>query len=51
MKVVDLSKAQRSKKRKSDAKKALAALKSSGKKTDMTLDEMRVALLELMEKK
>ncbi|MBW2672962.1 MAG: hypothetical protein JRD89_06025 [Deltaproteobacteria bacterium] len=51
MKVVDLSKAQRSKKRKSDVNKALTAMKAKGKKTDMTLDEMRVAILGLMEKK
>ena len=50
MKVVDLSKAQRSKKRRSDAKKALARMKKQGEDVDMTLDEMRVAILDLMER-
>ena len=47
MKVVDLSKAQRSKKRRSDAKKALAKMKKQGEDVDMTIDEMRAAILEL----
>jgi len=47
MKVVDLSKTRRSKKRRSDAKKALAKMKGQGEDVDMTLAEMRAAILEL----
>jgi len=46
-KIVDLSKVQRSKKRRGDAKKALAKMKGQGKDVDMTLDEMRAAILDL----
>jgi|AntAceMinimDraft_10_1070366.scaffolds.fasta_scaffold187679_1 hypothetical protein len=50
MKIVDLSKVQRSSKRRKAVKAKLAKLKTRGENIDMTLDEIRAAILELMEK-
>lgn len=50
MKVVDLSKARRSKKRRSEVKAKLAKFKKQGEDVDMTLDEIRAAILELQGK-
>jgi len=50
VKIVDLSQVRRSSKRRKAVKAKLATLKAQGKDVDMTLDEMRAAILWLMEK-
>jgi chaperonin cofactor prefoldin len=49
-KIVDLSKVQRSEERRSVIKAKLAKYKKQGEDVDMTLDEMRAAIIELQEK-
>jgi len=46
-KIVDLSKVQRSEDRQSVVKAKLVKFKKQGEDVDMTLDEMRAAILEL----
>ena len=46
-KIVDLSKAQRSKGRRLALKKRLGKYKRQGEDVDMTLDEMRIEIIEL----
>ena len=49
-KIVDLRKAQRNKKRRAALKKRLGKYKKQGEDVDMTLDEMRMEIIELWEK-
>ena len=49
-KIVDLSKVQRSKERRLALKKRLSKYKKQGEDVDMTLDEMRMEIIELWEK-
>ena len=49
-KIVDLSKVQRSKERRLALKKRLSKYKKRGEDVDMTLDEMRMEIIELWEK-
>ena len=49
-KIVDLSKVQRSKERRLALKKKLGKYKRQGEDVDMTLDEMRMEIIELWEK-
>ena len=49
-KIVDLRKVQRNKKRRAALKKRLSKYKRQSEDIDMTLDEMRMEIIELWEK-